>query len=65
MKDAVTLLIDGELWGFVTPADVDVDAVTEATQKVQPYYAVPTKWYTLDELPHTSWVRPAPAETRC
>ncbi|GJF00261.1 nonribosomal peptide synthetase [Phanerochaete sordida] len=54
VKDAVAILIDGALWGFVTPADVNIDAVTEATQKVQPYYAVPTRWYALDELPHTA-----------
>lgn len=54
VKDAVALLIDGELWGFVTPDDVDVNAVTEATKKSQPYYAVPTRWYALDELPHTA-----------
>ena len=31
-----------------------IDAVTEATKKVQPYYAVPTKWLALTELPHTA-----------
>ena len=54
IKDAVALLIEGELWGFVTPANADIDAVTEATKKVQPYYAVPTKWMALEELPHTA-----------
>ncbi|EKM49537.1 uncharacterized protein PHACADRAFT_153957 [Phanerochaete carnosa HHB-10118-sp] len=54
VKDAVALLIDGELWGFVTPANVGFDAVSEATKEVQPYYAVPTKWCALDELPHTA-----------
>lgn len=54
VHDAVALLIDGELWGFVTPVQADVKAVEEATKKVQPYYAVPTKWYTIDELPHTA-----------
>lgn len=47
-------MIDGELWGFVTPAVADIDAVIEATKKVQPYYAVPSKWLALDELPHTA-----------
>lgn len=51
---AVALLIDSELWGFVTPVAVNTDAVAEATQKVQPYYAVPTRWATLPELPHTA-----------
>lgn len=54
VKDAVAILIDSELWGFVTPADADIEAVTEATKKVQPYYAVPTKWLAIDELPHTA-----------
>ncbi|KAI0801910.1 nonribosomal peptide synthetase 12 [Irpex lacteus] len=51
---AVALLIDDELWGFVTPSSVNVDGVIEATKKIQPYYAVPTQWCTLDTLPHTS-----------
>ncbi|KAI0702917.1 putative nonribosomal peptide synthetase [Cytidiella melzeri] len=51
---AAALLVDGELWGFVTPATVDIDAVIEATKKVQPYYAVPTQWCALDALPHTA-----------
>ncbi|KAI0086471.1 nonribosomal peptide synthetase 12 [Irpex rosettiformis] len=51
---AVALLIDNELWGFVTPASANVDAVIEATKKIQPYYAVPTQWCTLDQLPHTA-----------
>lgn len=53
---AVALLIDDELWGFVTPSSVNVDGVIEATKKIQPYYAVPTQWCTLDTLPHTSYV---------
>ncbi|KAI0070625.1 nonribosomal peptide synthetase 12 [Panus rudis PR-1116 ss-1] len=54
VKVAVALLIDQELWGFVTPDTVKVEDVVAATQKVQPYYAVPTRFMTLSELPHTS-----------
>lgn len=50
------MLINDELWGFVTPASADIDAVLEVTKKIQPYYAVPTQWCTLDELPHTAYV---------
>jgi len=51
---AVALLVDSELWGFVTPAAVKEEDVIEATKKVQPYYAVPTKFMTMAELPHTA-----------
>ncbi|TCD70141.1 hypothetical protein EIP91_004611 [Steccherinum ochraceum] len=51
---AVALLVDTELWGFVTPEDVTIADVTTATQKVQPYYAVPTRFKSLAELPHTA-----------
>lgn len=50
----MALLIESELWGFVTPVTVNTDVVAEATRKIQPYYAVPTRWITLDELPHTA-----------
>ncbi|KAI0345846.1 nonribosomal peptide synthetase 12 [Trametopsis cervina] len=54
VDSAVAILIEGELWGFVTPSSANVDAVIETTKKIQPYYAVPTQWCTLDELPHTA-----------
>ncbi|THH01899.1 hypothetical protein EW026_g863 [Hermanssonia centrifuga] len=54
VDSAVALLIDAELWGFVTPVSADIELVIEATKKVQPYYAVPTQWVTLAELPHTT-----------
>ncbi|KAA1469841.1 nonribosomal peptide synthetase 12 [Dentipellis sp. KUC8613] len=53
VKVAVALLVDSELWGFVTPSNVDVNAVLEATAKVQPYYAVPTRFVVLADLPRT------------
>ncbi|KAL5524650.1 hypothetical protein ACEPAF_9790 [Sanghuangporus sanghuang] len=54
VKASTALLIDGELWGFVTPEKVDIEEVRVATHKIQPYYAVPTKFYRLSEFPLTS-----------
>ncbi|KAI0648045.1 nonribosomal peptide synthetase 12 [Trametes meyenii] len=54
VKNATALLIESELWGFVTPVTVKVEAVKAAASLVQPYYAVPTQYITLDEFPHTS-----------
>ncbi|KAJ6559186.1 nonribosomal peptide synthetase 12 [Mycena vulgaris] len=51
---AAALLINGELWGFFTPAGVSVDAVKQATAKIQPYYGVPTHILPLDSFPRTS-----------
>lgn len=50
---AAALLIDSQLWGFVTPANVDVKEVLAAAAKVQPYYAVPTQILALDQFPTT------------
>ncbi|KAJ3994877.1 putative nonribosomal peptide synthetase [Lentinula boryana] len=47
------LLVDSELWGFVTPSTVDTDFVREAVEKIQPYYAVPTRFVALDDFPAT------------
>ncbi|KAJ6584991.1 nonribosomal peptide synthetase 12 [Mycena capillaripes] len=53
IRAAAALLIDGELWGFVTPNTVSVDEVRIATAKIQPYYAVPTHILTLESFPRT------------
>lgn len=53
VKAAVGLLVNSELWGFVTPQDVNMDAVVASASQVQPYYAVPTQFLTLDDLPYT------------
>ncbi|KAJ3932928.1 MAG: putative nonribosomal peptide synthetase [Lentinula lateritia] len=47
------LLVDSELWGFVTPSTVDPESVREAVSRVQPYYAVPTHFIGLDDFPAT------------
>ncbi|KAF9011777.1 hypothetical protein BDQ17DRAFT_1396862 [Cyathus striatus] len=54
VRGAVALLIGSELWGFVTPLDVDLTLLRNAVAKVQPYYAVPTQFRALDEFPVTS-----------
>ncbi|KAF7365210.1 Nonribosomal peptide synthetase 12 [Mycena venus] len=50
---AAAMLIDGELWGFVTPDCVSEDEVRIATAKIQPYYAVPTHIVALGSFPRT------------
>ena len=54
VKVATAILIKGELWGFFAPINVSADAVKEATAKVLPYYAVPTKFVRVDDFPKTS-----------
>ena len=46
--------IEGELWGFVTPGVVKIDSVIAAASLVQPYYAVPTQYITMNDFPYTS-----------
>ncbi|KIK59646.1 hypothetical protein GYMLUDRAFT_74094 [Collybiopsis luxurians FD-317 M1] len=47
------LLIDSELWGFVTPSTVDTASVRDTVAKVQPYYAVPSRFLALHDFPFT------------
>ncbi|KAH9891683.1 nonribosomal peptide synthetase 12 [Cubamyces lactineus] len=54
VKNATALLIESELWGFVTPATVNTEEVKAAAAVVQPYYAVPTQYITMDDFPYTS-----------
>ncbi|KAH9475581.1 Adenylate-forming reductase 06235 [Psilocybe cubensis] len=54
VKSAVTLLIESELWGFVTPATVDLDLLRAAVARSQPSYAVPKHYYALEDFPLTS-----------
>lgn len=51
--NAVTLLINSKLWGFVTPASVDTALIREAVAKIQPHYAVPAHYMALEEFPTT------------
>lgn len=54
VKVATALLIKGELWGFFAPSHVKVEDVKEATARVQPHYAVPTKYVKVDNFPETA-----------
>ena len=50
---ATTVLHDGELIGFVSPATVEPRAATEAVAHVLPYYCVPSRIVPVDDLPLT------------
>ncbi|KAI0030425.1 nonribosomal peptide synthetase 12 [Vararia minispora EC-137] len=50
---SAALLIDSQLWGFVTPSSADRDAVLAAASRIQPYYAVPTRLLVLEDFPYT------------
>ncbi|KAF5376543.1 hypothetical protein D9757_008307 [Collybiopsis confluens] len=50
---AAVLLIDSELWGFVTPSTIDTALVREAVAKIQPNYAIPSHFFALDDFPNT------------
>ena len=54
VEHAVALLINTELWGFVTPETVNIDDVKTTTAVSQPYYAVPTKYRKMHEFPKTA-----------
>ncbi|KNZ74091.1 Linear gramicidin synthase subunit C [Termitomyces sp. J132] len=55
VHNAVALLINNALWGFVTPANVSLSAVRAGTARSQPSYAVPTldHFMALEEFPMT------------
>ncbi|KAK0388986.1 hypothetical protein NLU13_2563 [Sarocladium strictum] len=50
---AATIVIDGELHGFVSPEHVDAAEILRHVKGRQPYYCVPSKLYVLAELPNT------------
>ncbi|PAV16912.1 nonribosomal peptide synthetase 12 [Pyrrhoderma noxium] len=54
VKSATVLLIQDELWGFISSEKVEIDDVRSTTAKIQPYYAVPTHFHVLSEFPLTS-----------
>ncbi|KAF4308163.1 AMP-dependent synthetase/ligase [Botryosphaeria dothidea] len=55
VEKACAILIDGALWAFYSSHfEVDGVALTKHTEKSLPYYAVPTKWIPLAEMPLTS-----------
>ncbi|KZV88847.1 acetyl-CoA synthetase-like protein [Exidia glandulosa HHB12029] len=54
VKVATALLIGKDLWGFFTPATTSPSEVKVAAAKIQPYYAVPSRYMALPEFPHTA-----------
>jgi non-ribosomal peptide synthetase component F len=52
-RRATTVLHEGRLIGFVTPASVDPDAVRHTVARLLPYYCVPSLVVAVDELPAT------------
>ncbi|RDB21480.1 Linear gramicidin synthase subunit D [Hypsizygus marmoreus] len=53
VKVAAAMLIEGELWGFYAPSTIAIEEVKASTLRIQPYYAVPTKYLRLDGFPQT------------
>ncbi|KAF9260478.1 amino acid adenylation domain-containing protein [Marasmius fiardii PR-910] len=53
VKIAIAILIDGSLWGFVTPKSTEQATVIAHLSKTQPYYAIPVRILALDEIPKT------------
>ncbi|KAF5373110.1 hypothetical protein D9758_001719 [Tetrapyrgos nigripes] len=53
VRTSVTLLLDGELWGFVTPSTVDLSGLRSTVAEIQPSYAVPNHYIALDDFPMT------------
>ncbi|KAG6875266.1 hypothetical protein C0992_004517 [Termitomyces sp. T32_za158] len=55
VRNAVALLINNVLWGFVTPANVSLPTVRAATARSQPSYAVPALDHlmALEDFPMT------------
>ncbi|KIY70558.1 nonribosomal peptide synthetase 12 [Cylindrobasidium torrendii FP15055 ss-10] len=51
---AVALLVDGQLWGVVTPVIENSESIKDTVAKVQPKYAVPSRILCLDAFPATS-----------
>jgi hypothetical protein len=60
VKAAAALLIESELWGFVTPASLNVGNIIAATAKTQPYYAVPQRVLALSKFQISRFVPPFP-----
>ncbi|KAG8796389.1 hypothetical protein FRC12_024565 [Ceratobasidium sp. 428] len=54
VHSAVALLIDEELVGVYSPDSVDENAVMQACTNGQPYYARPSRYVKLSEMPMTS-----------
>ncbi|KAL3496559.1 hypothetical protein BJX62DRAFT_221887 [Aspergillus germanicus] len=53
VQQAAALMVGGELVGVLTPTTCSITLVIEHLKLKLPYYAIPTKWHTVDEFPLT------------
>ncbi|CBF82492.1 hypothetical protein AN9129.2 [Aspergillus nidulans FGSC A4] len=53
VHQATALLVNGELTGFLTPRNCAIQALHQSLKAKLPYYAIPTRWQTMDEFPLT------------
>ncbi|KAG5980431.1 hypothetical protein E4U55_004032 [Claviceps digitariae] len=51
---ATALLVEGEIHGFTVPLGPDVETVLAHINKLQPYYAIPSKIHQLSAFPTTA-----------
>ncbi|KAJ4176790.1 hypothetical protein NW767_015332 [Fusarium falciforme] len=54
VSQAVALLFEGQIQGFVSPKSCDPQAILDHLRTCQPYYAVPSQLHLFDELPKTT-----------
>ena len=51
---ANAILIDQELWGFFSPANVSVEDIKAAMTHCLPSFAIPVEFLGLDKFPKTA-----------
>ncbi|KAL4790844.1 hypothetical protein BDV19DRAFT_382025 [Aspergillus venezuelensis] len=53
VQQATALIVNGELTGILTPKQCSIEVLRNDLKSRLPYYAIPSKWHTLDEFPLT------------
>lgn len=53
VHSGAALLVDDELVGIYAPEEIDEACIRSACAKIQPYYACPTRYIKLREMPTT------------
>ncbi|KAL4743012.1 hypothetical protein BDV11DRAFT_216202 [Aspergillus similis] len=53
VHQATAVLVNGELTGFLTPRNCAIQTLQESFKAKLPYYAIPSRWQTMDEFPLT------------
>ncbi|KAL4945831.1 hypothetical protein BDV06DRAFT_229725 [Aspergillus oleicola] len=53
VQQATALIVSGELTGILTPKRCSIELLKEDLKNKLPYYAIPSKWHTLDDFPLT------------